>query len=44
MRSVRRSLGRGKEEWKGCRSLSWLSLASAGVKEIRFNVDEVLVN
>lgn len=41
MRSVRRSLGRGREEWKG---LSWLSLASAGVKELRFNVYEVLVN
>lgn len=44
VRSVRRSLGRGREEWRGCRSLSWLSLASAGVKELRFNVYEVLEN
>lgn len=31
------------EEWKGCRSLSWLSLASAGVKQLHFNVLEVVI-
>lgn len=31
------------EEWKGCRSLSWLSLASAGVKQLHFTVLEVVI-